>query len=795
MTGAGMFLTGMCAAAAGLRAASALALFGLVLFPEAAFGSRTPETDAGKGPGRTRREARRRERRTALLVFLMLYAAGCCCFMLQDARARGGAASVSGRGTAWEGVVVAAEKRQASVRLTVRLTGAGREVSRARLARLFRKPYPPDRVLVLVYRTDGQPVRFIGRKVRFYAALRAPDAARNPGGYDDRRSLLAKRIPFRAETPVIRDLGDAGGAEGILLRGKRRLAAARERFLSAVPADRRERQLLRGVLFGDTGAMDEDLKNDFRDTGTAHILAVSGLHIGVLYALARALARRFGPKGIMPLFFMTLFLYGTMAAWTDPVRRAALMASLSALGNALDRRYDLLTALALSAAGNALLCPAVVFSVSFRLSYLAAASMAVFGKRLAEKMDGRAARMIAVQGGILPYVVSVFHRVPLLTFLANPPVIFLVSLLVPVGIAAFLQTEIAGAAGADPSGTLLMRAAAGLSGMIVQAGRILRFGGRFTPDAVPLPASVLLSGYALAFYLSSERAETARIRKEHGSVRRAAALALAAGLVLTSGRWNAETYRRADVVFVDVGQGSCLFFQTPENRTILIDGGGSDRFRVGEKTLRPFLLQMGVRRVDLACATHLDTDHYRGLEELKACGMIGTLVTNRSGYEAGDVLYREKGFRIRVVAPLPGPEAGSGTGRERTAGFAEGEENERSLVLRIDAGDLSILATGDIGAETEAALEERYRGTRFLDCDILAVPHHGSRYSSSEAFIRAVSPELAVIQVGRNHYGHPAKETLKRYRRAGVPVLRTDRCGAVAIFRNGRVRTMITERG
>ncbi|MGI6736741.1 MAG: ComEC/Rec2 family competence protein [Anaerovoracaceae bacterium] len=158
--------------------------------------------------------------------------------------------------------------------------------------------------------------------------------------------------------------------------------------------------------------------------------------------------------------------------------------------------------------------------------------------------------------------------------------------------------------------------------------------------------------------------------------------------------------------------------------------------------------------------------------------MVDRLLTTGDGLEVGDVLLREPGFRITVVAPVAEHE----------------EENERSLVFRVDFDDWSLLATGDIGAETEAEIAAYWRGSDLLDVDVLAVPHHGSRRSSSPALLRAASPAAAVIQVGKNIYGHPAPQTLDAYRRAGIPVFRCDRQGAAAVRPGFRWRTMLKDR-
>ncbi|MBQ1406507.1 MAG: MBL fold metallo-hydrolase, partial [Eubacterium sp.] len=172
---------------------------------------------------------------------------------------------------------------------------------------------------------------------------------------------------------------------------------------------------------------------------------------------------------------------------------------------------------------------------------------------------------------------------------------------------------------------------------------------------------------------------------------------------------------------------------------------------------------------DIALATHLHTDHYLGLEQLSECYRVRNLVTKG---KAGDVIELSGGDRIEILWP-------------RVRDPDTDDENENSLIFKVYAGGLTILVTGDLTAEGEKMLVERYRGTGKLKCDILKVCHHGSRFSSSEEFIDEVSPRAAVIGVGKNSYGHPAPETLVKFKARGIPVYRTDMDGAVG-FRMDR---------
>jgi competence protein ComEC len=260
-------------------------------------------------------------------------------------------------------------------------------------------------------------------------------------------------------------------------------------------------------------------------------------------------------------------------------------------------------------------------------------------------------------------------------------------------------------------------------------------------------------------------------------------------------------YRDADLVFLDVGQGDCLYIHTPEGKNLLIDGGGSMSYQVGEKILLPYLLKKGVRTVDLAIATHLHDDHYLGLKELSGrmkITRLGLYEANRirekeilsgTGLESQNLLYLGEGDRILIEPDIwidvLYPEKRDDGEYQRLL-REEKDENKSSLILRVYYKGMTVLMTGDLGFDGEKELIGRYAGdSEALRADVLKVGHHGSGRSTSAPFVAAVAPRLAVVQVGaENRFGHPQPATLARL--AGAGVLRTDRDGLIEIAGDGQ---------
>ena len=276
------------------------------------------------------------------------------------------------------------------------------------------------------------------------------------------------------------------------------------------------------------------------------------------------------------------------------------------------------------------------------------------------------------------------------------------------------------------------------------------------------------------------------------------AAVIAVSLLL--GGASSSGFNNCNVTFVDVGQGDCICVNTGEE-VYLFDGGGSENYNLGKGTLRPYLLKNRMGMVDGAFVTHLHTDHYKGICELAREGMVEKLyiydanrlvqeeILRDTGLQPEDIIYLckgqevklDEGYSVEILWP-----AGKTESEYREMIARDEDENINSLVMRIDALGTSILVTGDIDEEGERMVIEE--GQEALKVDILKVAHHGSKYSSSDEFLDAVSPGIAVIQVGKNNYGHPTPETLERLAARGVSVYRNDLDGAVGFeIKNGKI--------
>lgn len=595
-----------------------------------------------------------------------------------------------------------------------------------------------------------------GSKIACYCRLTMPTERRNPYCFDYRKHLRSQGIYFVSETEELELLKEKksilGASESFIIQKK-------VSFLMQLNCSDEIKGFINGLIFGDKSGMAEDIYEDFRNNGTAHILAVSGLHIGILYGLYTFILSIKKTIFVTVGFIVFLLFYGTLTLWSISVTRAVIMVMILTIGELTNRRYDLLTALALVAGAALFYNPFMIENTGFQMSFLAVISIGFIGPFLSKWMPKSIAMLFAVQIGIAPYSAYVFNYIPLISILCNIPIIYITTLVVPLGLFCFFTFLVFG-------NTFFDEILSSVADLLIEINRFLAADVFFAIDVISMPLGILVAIYLLGFFLISELFQVCVLRWEWKTI--IAYLVMISMMVGASASFSVTPFDKAIAIFVDVGQGDCLHIKAPNRQNFIIDGGGSDNYNLGKKTVKPYLLKNGVKRIDIALATHLHTDHYKGISELNECFDISKIITTG---KAGDVIEIKDNIKIKVLWPIH---------YKKT----EEDENLNSLIFKVNFENLSILVTGDITEEGENMLLNYYEHTDELDADILKVAHHGSKYSSSDAFIDAVSPSVAVISVGKNNYGHPSNEVIAKLVKKDIIVVRTDQSGAVGIIKD-----------
>ncbi len=522
------------------------------------------------------------------------------------------------------------------------------------------------------------------------------------------------------------------------------------------------------LALGDASGVPAELRIGLRRTGLAHLLAVSGLHVGILAGLAFVLSRPL-PRTLRPLPGMAaVALYLAVAGPRPPLLRASVMAVLAWAAPLLERPPRPLNSLA-AAVGLILIAdPAALLELGFRLTVAATAGILLSGPLLARRWSGlphglgRAlAASAAAQLFALPWALPAFH-------LLSPLAPFFNLIAVPwIAVALTLGLGWSALAAIRPE------AAAGLLPLL-------------EGTAWPLHLwAALPSGPGIGLPLTLSRSGALALAAALGLCLRRARLAALAGLVLLlalAWREMRPPSRHPELAMLDVGQGEAILLRDGAE-ALLVDGGGWRGAGIGQRVLLPALTRLGVRRLRALVLSHPDLDHCGGLVEIAAFLPVREIWT-APGWAPRGCAYRLKTLPGTRLRPLWAGESAR-LGRWRLAALhpAAGDRsggNDRSLVLLAESGPHRVLLTGDLEAAGERRLLSGPR--RRISGSILKLAHHGSSTSSSEDFLEAVSSRLALVSAGRtNPYGHPSERVLERLRRRGVRVLRTDRDGLIRL--------------
>lgn len=570
------------------------------------------------------------------------------------------------------------------------------------------------------------------------------------------------------------------------------------------------------MLFGGYGGIKEELLEAFTVTGLIHILSVSGSHITLMAGVANAMGRTFGlPNGaVAGLATVIIVVYSLLAGLVLPVIRSAAMGILTVIALAMGRERDAQHILSLTALGILLLWPLALFDISFQLSFGATAGLLYISPRLRQSLYRPFPKFIAdnmsvtigAQLGALPFIAWYFNVVSISSLLANLLVAPIIELIIVISLFSGIIVGLV-----PLLGKVIFISSSMLLGL---AYELSRFIAKLPGGQLYIPA-MSWQFWCVYYFLVLLCAAPDKVRVQaidrakflFMTCRKAGKYVLVCGLLLAA--TGAVVYvmspREMSVHFIDVGQGDGALVITPHGRAFMIDVGGNRKgsYNIGARVDVPYLLHYGVRKLDFIMLTHAHEDHAQGVGGILGRLPVGTVMIGHEGLEEylksfgvknpavrkAKYVMLQEGTKIDIdgvtVQVLFAPE------KNQLAGNATG--NEFSNLIRVSYGKHSFLFTGDLTAEYEKTLIKQ---GKILNSTVLKVAHHGSSTSSTEEFLRVVSPEWSVISVGYgNSFGHPDSRVLNRIKACtDSEILRTDKNGAVVFFTDGenlRVDTQI----
>lgn len=528
--------------------------------------------------------------------------------------------------------------------------------------------------------------------------------------------------------------------------------------------------LLLAILVGDKKDLSEQIQINFKNSNLSHMLAVSGAHVsyiivGLTYITQNSIMGK--RKGrVFCIFFLIIFM--AITNFTPSVTRACIMAILTLVSEILYKKADIYTNISISALIILLYNPYSLLDLGFKLSFGGTIGIVIFMRFIKKKQEEpkllnyiKQMALVSICANIIiiPIIMNNFNTVSLTFLVSNILASPILAIIVIVGFSIIIISII--------SHSLSNLLVFWLNPILNLLIKISSFCSKlpFAKILVVTPYIFnIIFYYTIILYLVNYNELKQFIKKE-------TVILLSIILILS----NFIFYilpQDLKIYFIDVGQGDSTLIVTPSKKTILIDGGGSESFDVGEKVLLPYLLGRRIRKIDYIMISHFDTDHCKGIftviENLKVKNIIISKQAEKSEnykkfkeivankkiniilVKAGDKIKIDKYIYFKILFPT-----------EKL--IMQNPLNNNSIVSQLNYKSFKMLFTGDIEEMAEKEILNLQKDK--LKSTILKVAHHGSNTSSTQEFINSVKPELALIGVGKNNtFGHPSECVVEKLR-------------------------------
>lgn len=639
-----------------------------------------------------------------------------------------------------------------------------------------------------------------GEKQDFYpgtylevtGTLEKPSRSRNPGGFDYESWMFSKKVPSSmwVHMDEVHHIGCVKSLPILRfsLAVRQHISSSLARNLSAEKA-----ALAEAMLTGYKENLTEPMKEAFSAAGLSHIMAVSGANLAFLLLpllwLFRKLGfhRKAGAIASIPFILVYILITGMEAS----VLRASVMALVMLAGKALDRKADLLNSLGIASLILLAVNPFMLFDVGFLLSFGATAGLALLYRRVFAIIPAwipgfireTLAATVSAQAGVFPLLIHYFSKISLISLISNLIVVPLTGITTVLGMLVVLADSIHGILGLY-GGYMLQ----GLLHIILYTTDVCASIPWAEVNMHHWNTLWITIYYGILIFVGVFGIQ---VFTRFKGVTTACTLLIGTVLLI-----QGLLPGRLKVIFTDVGQGDSALIQTAEGKAYMIDGGGkhneAETGYTGRQILLPMLMHEGVSSLEQVIVSHAHTDHMSGVLTLLECFPVKSVGLPDypeapsdfselleiclekkipvNYYSNGDTVTLDNRTHLRIL----GPDQGSSVPAD--------DLNNSSLCGLVCYNHLQILFTGDLETKREKAFIALNQP---MDCDILKVAHHGGKNATSEEFLENTLPDVAVISVGQNNYGHPSEEVLNRLSFGGVKVYTTLRSGAIIVDSDG----------
>lgn len=669
-----------------------------------------------------------------------------------------------------------------------------------------------------------------GDKIEVKGSFTEASSQRNYGGFNYKEYLKSLKIYGTIKANQLKVLsGDCLNnifnlANQVSSMMKQKIDSSMEETQAAI---------IKGIIFGDSSDIEEEIQENFRISSISHVLAVSGMHVSYLViGIQLFLKSIIGKRKTRFITIVFLIFYMFITGFSPSVVRASMMSILLIGGEILYRKNDIWTSMAISLFLILIYNPFLIENIGLQFSYIGTMGIMILhksvfsflknikikNKKWKYKFNRKAIFFISKIKEILAVTLSAQLAIfPIMIYHFNLfGVYFLISnLLVSVMIGPiiiFSTIFIVFSFIFNPISKVICIVLKLLIQKLITISNLaeLPFSKLYlsTPKIwMILLYYILIITFNFIYCLyTSQKLNNTQVR-----VRNLIALAKYK-IFLNKKKSIIKIFiiillfflfqfipQNLEINFVDVGQGDCTFIVTPRNKTILIDGGGSssDEFDVGKSTLLPYILDKGYTKIDYIFISHFDQDHVGGilsiLQKIKVKKVIiSKQEENSENYQKFLEIIKEKGVSVAIVKMGDRVKIENGIYFDilwpTSEQIQENKLNNNSLVMKMYYHNFSILFTGDIEKEAEKKILETYKSEKNkLVSNVLKVAHHGSKTSTIKEFLDTVNPQIALIGVGKNNmFHHPSEEIIDKLKEYGAIIYRTDERGEITIRVNGK---------